>query len=670
VIRKLLFALGAACTCMALLAGVAGAAPTWLAPVSVSAAGGDASYPQVAMDPTGDSVAVWFNLIGPNDIVQASSRQAGGSFGAPVNLSAPGQNGLGPQVAVDPSGDAIAVWYRSDGSNYRVQASFRPAGGSFGAAVTLSAPGGDGRDPQVAFDAAGNAIVVWRRSNGANLIAQAAVRPAGGGFGSPVDLSAAGGDASVPQLAVDPSGDAIAVWHRFDSVCVCNKVEATIRPAASGVWQPAVNVSANTSGNAQEPTVAIDRAGEATVVWELSGGGGETIQAAVRPTGGSFSAPADVSTPGLTAQDQRVAMDPAGDAIAVWDRYDGTNYIAQAAARPAGGSFGAPVNLSASGQDAFNEQVALDPFGNALATWQRSDGIHRRVQTARRPAGGSFGAPTDLSIASEDSLSPQLSTDGFGDAIAAWYNDNGGVDVVHAAGFDFAGPQLNGLAVPSSGTAGSPLTLGVSPLDVWSGVSTVSWQFGDGAAAAGASTQHAYTHPGLYHVTVTATDGLGNATSATRSITIRSGSSPNGGPLLTDLGISPGTFALGGRMVHRHCAARSRTNAHDRHCARAIGLTIRYRLSAASHVRLTVARLLSGRLVHGRCVAPTHANHKHRVCVRALSIGTFPGPGGAGADRLIWNGKVGGHRLTPGRYRLTATPSRSTAASTDFRITK
>ena len=38
---------------------------------------------------------------------------------------------------------------------------------------------------------------------------------------------------------------------------------------------------------------------------------------------------------------------------------------------------------------------------------------------------------------------------------------------------------------------------------------------------------------------------------------------------------------------------------------------------------------------------------------RAVQVGTLTGTIGAGAGKLALNGRIGKHRLTPGRYRLT-----------------
>jgi hypothetical protein len=64
------------------------------------------------------------------------------------------------------------------------------------------------------------------------------------------------------------------------------------------------------------------------------------------------------------------------------------------------------------------------------------------------------------------------------------------------------------------------------------------------------------------------------------------------------------------------------------------GTTVRYRLSAAATVRLTIERLRGGKRLRGRI--------EHR--------------GGAGLNKLRFRGRIRGRALRAGRYRLIATP--------------
>ena len=507
-----------AATALALLAlatvgaASAAAAPGWLPATDLFAAGENARLPQIAVDPQGDAVAVWRRDAGTKWIVQSATRPAGGSWSAAVDLSPSGEYAELPQIAVDPQGDAVAVWQRYDGSNWIVQSATRPAGGSWSAAVDLSASEQNAEYPQIAVDPQGDAVAVWQRYDGSSWIVQSATRPVGGSWSAAVDLSEAEGYGEHPQVAVDSQGDAVAVWQA--TVGEYEIIQSAARPAG-GSWSAAVDVS-ETGQNAFEPQVAVDSQGDAVAVWQRYNGSHRVVQSASRPAGGGWSAAADLSETGQSAEEPQVAVNSQGDAAAVWQRFNGTSEIAQGATRPAGGSWSAAVDLSAPGEDARGPQVAVDPQGDAVAVWQRSNGTDRIVQSARHPAGGSWSAAVDLSAPGEDARGPQVAVDPQGDAVAVWDR----YSIIQAAVYDATGPQLGSLSIPANGTAGEPLSFSVSPLDLWSALGATSWSFGDGGSASGTAATYAYAAAGTYQVTVTAADVLGNPTSATGTVTV------------------------------------------------------------------------------------------------------------------------------------------------------
>ena len=49
---------------------------------------------------------------------------------------------------------------------------------------------------------------------------------------------------------------------------------------------------------------------------------------------------------------------------------------------PAGAAWQPATQISATGEDADQPQVALDKKGNALAVWRRSDGANFRIEAA------------------------------------------------------------------------------------------------------------------------------------------------------------------------------------------------------------------------------------------------------------------------------------------------
>ena len=143
-------------------------------PVNLSAPGQNADYPQIAIAADGTATAVWKRYTGAGDAVQSATRPAGGSFGTPVNLSASGQSADHPQIAVSPDGTATAVWYAYNGVDTIIQAATRSPGGSFGEPVNLSASGQSAYFPQIATGSGGRATAVWYRYSGSHDVVQSA----------------------------------------------------------------------------------------------------------------------------------------------------------------------------------------------------------------------------------------------------------------------------------------------------------------------------------------------------------------------------------------------------------------------------------------------------------------------------------------------------------------
>ena len=108
--------------------------------------------------------------------------------------------------------------------------------------------------------------------------------------------------------------------------------------------------------------------------------------------------PVDVSAAGQHARDPQIVMDAAGTAIALWVREGANESVVQSAVRPAGGSWQAPTALSADGRHASSPHIVINARGTAAAVWERLDNGNYIVQAAVRGAGGSWGAVTDLSV--------------------------------------------------------------------------------------------------------------------------------------------------------------------------------------------------------------------------------------------------------------------------------
>ena len=479
-------AIRCACALMALAAVLAlGAAPAvaiqgpWLAPVDLSAADQTAGAPQLAFAPDGTTTATWTAPSGGvHEIVQVSTRPPGGVFGSPVDLSATGQNASTPQLAVAADGTTIAIWSRYELAGGIVQTSTRPPGGAFGPAVNLSVAGLEAVTPQIAVAADGTATAVWRRDDGSNHVIQASTRPVGGVFGAPVNLSATGQDATAPQIAVAADGTTTAVWQRNNG---SNEiVQASIRPPG-GAFGPPVDLSVTTQ-DALAPQLAVAADGTTTAIWSRNNGANYVIQASTRPAGGSFSAPVNLSVAGASAETPQLTIAADGSTTVVWSRSDGVNDRAQASTRPAGGAFAAPVDLSAAGSGARDPQVATAADGSTTAIWRRFDGATYIVQSSTRPAGGSFGPSVNLSPLGGNPVFAQIDAGLDGTATVIWANSIGANRIIQAA--STANPPVSRRVPVISGATAVGATLACSD-GGWSGAATIATSWLRGATQVG-----------------------------------------------------------------------------------------------------------------------------------------------------------------------------------------
>ena len=144
---------------LAALAAPAAASAAWTAPTDLSAAGGDAHSAQVAIDAAGDAIAVWTRFDGANWRVQSGRQSAAGVLSPVDTLSDLGETASMPEVAADLTGDAVAVWQAPDG----IKAREVPAFGLPGPVLDVSTVGDPAWEPQVAVDASGGVLVLWGR---------------------------------------------------------------------------------------------------------------------------------------------------------------------------------------------------------------------------------------------------------------------------------------------------------------------------------------------------------------------------------------------------------------------------------------------------------------------------------------------------------------------------
>jgi hypothetical protein len=292
-----------------------------------------------------------------------------GTWSAPVQL--PGW--CGSAVAVNQAGAmAAGGTFTAAGGTTHVQVCTSPDGKTWQA--TDLGPGGTephgGQHPVVALSPDGHAVAVWGSAVGCpaacDYIVQASVRPPGGSWGAPVTLTTDlyfGGGGIV--LGMDGSGNAIAAW-------VGNYADAShyaVLTAGGSSWGPVQTLSTSSGqGAAHSLSLAVSPNGSAVAAFA---GGGDGIWAASGSVLGGFSAPVHVAA-GDYSKDSapKVALDNAGQASLVWSQTTRT----EAATRSPGGTWSAATVLASASSSSV--ATAVDGTGNAIAVFGSSYSWH------------------------------------------------------------------------------------------------------------------------------------------------------------------------------------------------------------------------------------------------------------------------------------------------------
>jgi hypothetical protein len=381
------------------------------------------SGPSVALEANGDGIAVWGSRPDdglPGQNIWTSTRPAGGAWQA-RSLVWSGAYAVRPVMVSDPDGDAVVAWL-GDGvdpeENVHV-ASRSGATGAWGADTDFEVLGKDQSDPDVAINAAGDAVATWieRDENSGDTTIQASTRT-NGVWSAPVTLDTsdyAVSEQATPQVELDAEGHARALWLALETTDYTYNVQESRFDGAA--WSAPHNV-ASSLDPIFDLEVAGDGAGRIVAAWTL--GIPQTIQA------GTFSDGAWAI--GDVTDDVRVNCTPATDVSAgasgtgtvAWLRRT-TDGVATSAG--AGGAWGAAERVYDPPQGGYVSHVTLGqvPGREPVVVWStgNQDELYEAMGSRRTAAG--WQQPTPFGVAGGRGLSrPSVAMDPAGDALAGW----------------------------------------------------------------------------------------------------------------------------------------------------------------------------------------------------------------------------------------------------------
>lgn len=343
-------------------------------------------YSSDVAENSGAAVVAW---VGTDRDIWAAFRSNAGVWSAPEAVrAAPGVPGVSPtvRVAINRFGQAVVAWRAEDPSaaGQSAFARYRSADGTWGSTENISGlvnTGGDGLD--VIADGLGGFAAIWHRNNGDYRVG-VATRAAGdvATWASPINPVATESDfTGMPVVGSDHLGNLILVWRQRVAAppiecpgCFYNQLWAVTRPVGGG-WSGPQVVSADDIGvnPSEQPQVAFDDVGNATVAWFNTDGANDEVRSNVRSAAGVWAGPQDVHVGTDTQWKLALAVDGQGAATALWreDAPPSTERI-QLSTRSVGGTWTPAATQALTTSNLYASDfpaVAAAGNGGAVAAW-------------------------------------------------------------------------------------------------------------------------------------------------------------------------------------------------------------------------------------------------------------------------------------------------------------
>jgi len=416
----------------------------------------DASAPQIALDSSGNAIAVWvqYNNVTAYFDIYANRYDAGtGLWGTaePLELNNDA-NAFNPQVAMDANGNAFAIWrqFSNVGYVYNIYVNrYVASTGLWGGAELIESDNtGHAGFPQITFDATGNAIAVWEQFVGGikNIYTNRYLvgTDTWESTATPILLDTEAGEAQVPQVAIDTTGNAMVVWQQVDSSGFVS-IYANRYDVGTNLWAGATlieNLNSSNTGALSAPQVGFDGSGNAIAVWsQWSTASNRYDIYANRYVASTDSWPSTTATLLETTDEggafrPQIAIDASGNAIAVWRQYVSAGlrfniyanrYNVGTDSVPGSWSGAALLETNDDGPADY-PQIAFDTNGNAIAVWQQEQpfGLNNIYASRYVASTNTWDGATLLETdATNAATAPQVAIDANGTAVAIWVQTDG-----------------------------------------------------------------------------------------------------------------------------------------------------------------------------------------------------------------------------------------------------
>jgi len=287
----------------------------------------------------------------------------------------------------------------------------------------------------LAINADGDGMVAWssRAGQGAQEHVFASTAKAAGAWGAAQQLDPENqGESSFPDIALDRAGHGLAVWQQYYPGDLPDTLVDDIwasRYTAGAGWEAAAKISGS-AGPATFPVLALNEAGDGVAVWSQSDGTSPTLTIRANRFRGASGWSGATSLPGQMGSAPagvQLSLNRAGDALASWIAEDSETSLWASALRVSSGVWSDAQRLAGTG--ASGPQVVLGDSG-FVTYGQSTQGANAMTYehgywSVRLRADGSFEAAKRFESDDARQVIEHSAAADAGRAVAIWLQSTG-----------------------------------------------------------------------------------------------------------------------------------------------------------------------------------------------------------------------------------------------------
>ncbi|GLQ33068.1 Ig-like domain-containing protein [Litoribrevibacter albus] len=349
----------------------------WSQPEQVDDSAGNSGSANIVLTDDGDALAVWYQTDGSYYTIWTNHYDADTGWQGPQAIPTTYEDhASSPELVMDTQGNAIATWRQRYENRQRIAAARYDSENGWGAVTIIDNNMSEhGYEPKIDMDQEGNAIVVWHGFDGTRNNIYSNRYVVDNGWIDPIIINAPGSNAYAPQVSVNTAGEAMAVWYQDDLDGLSRDMIWAARYTPENAWLPAETISENENNSSVDyPIISVDNQGNALVIWTQYRDSEGDVWSRYYQANNGWQTPTQLENITGNAYGSSLSMDNNGNAMAMWiyDNEDVTEIMASRFTREHG--WQEAINIDSDELGSSKQPIIkLDTQGVGTAIWAQSD---------------------------------------------------------------------------------------------------------------------------------------------------------------------------------------------------------------------------------------------------------------------------------------------------------